>query len=120
MSVRQRAVDLLYAMCDRTNAEEIVSEMLAYLETADYSIREEMVSFTCSNSYSCLGQTSKPKFFILFGILILFQVLKVAILAEKYAVDYTWYVDTILNLIRIAGDYVSEEVQFLVTFCKNI
>jgi len=38
------------------------------------------------------------------------KVLKVAILAEKYAVDYTWYVDTILNLIRIAGDYVSEEV----------
>jgi len=38
------------------------------------------------------------------------QVLKVAILAEKYAADYTWYVDTILNLIRIAGDYVSEEV----------
>ena len=43
MSVRQRAVDLLYAMCDRSNAEEIVSEMLSYLETADYSIREEMV-----------------------------------------------------------------------------
>ena len=44
VSVRQRAVDLLYAMCDRTNAEEIVGEMLEYLETADYSIREEMVS----------------------------------------------------------------------------
>lgn len=43
MSVRQRAVDLLYAMCDRTNAEEIVGEMLEYLESADYSIREEMV-----------------------------------------------------------------------------
>jgi len=43
VSVRQRAVDLLYAMCDRTNAEEIVGEMLGYLETADYSIREEMV-----------------------------------------------------------------------------
>ena len=41
------------------------------------------------------------------------QVLKVAILAEKYAVDYTWYVDTILNLIRIAGDYVSEEVNLI-------
>ncbi|KAK9510906.1 hypothetical protein O3M35_005584 [Rhynocoris fuscipes] len=79
VSVRQQAVDLLYAMCDRTNAEEIVQEMLNYLETADYSIREEMV-------------------------------LKVAILAEKYATDYTWYVDVILNLIRIAGDYVSEEV----------
>lgn len=43
MSVRQRAVDLLYAMCDKNNAEEIVSEMLTYLETADYSIKEEMV-----------------------------------------------------------------------------
>lgn len=61
VSVRQRAVDLLYAMCDKTNAEEIVGEMLEYLETADYSIREEMV-------------------------------LKVAILAEKYAVTTlgTW------------------------------
>jgi AP-2 complex subunit alpha len=43
VSVRQQAVDLLYAMCDKSNAEEIVQEMLNYLETADYSIREEMV-----------------------------------------------------------------------------
>ncbi|CAO4383195.1 unnamed protein product [Caenorhabditis nigoni] len=83
VSVRQRAVDLLYAMCDRSNANQIVAEMLTYLETADYSIREEMV-------------------------------LKVAILAEKYATDYTWYVDVILKLIRIAGDYVSEEVWYRV------
>lgn len=83
VSVRQQAVDLLYAMCDKSNAEEIVQEMLNYLETADYSIREEMV-------------------------------LKVAILSEKYATDYTWYVDVILNLIRIAGDYVSEEVWYRV------
>ncbi|XP_054466112.1 AP-2 complex subunit alpha-2-like isoform X2 [Anoplopoma fimbria] len=83
VSVRQRAVDLLYAMCDRSNSKQIVAEMLSYLENADYSIREEIV-------------------------------LKVAILAEKYAVDYTWYVDTILNLIRMAGDYVSEEVWYRV------
>lgn len=43
VSVRQQAVDLLYAMCDKSNSEEIVQEMLNYLETADYSIREEMV-----------------------------------------------------------------------------
>ena len=48
VSVRQRAVDLLYAMCDRSNSEDIVLEMLTYLETADYSIREEMVSFVNS------------------------------------------------------------------------
>ncbi|KAJ7390946.1 AP-2 complex subunit alpha-2 [Desmophyllum pertusum] len=83
VSVRQRAVDLLYAMCDKNNAEEIVLEMLTYLETADYSIKEEMV-------------------------------LKVAILSEKFATDYSWYMDTILTLIRIAGDYVSEEVWYRV------
>jgi len=47
-------------------------------------------------------------------LLSIFKVLKVAILAEKYATDYTWYVDVILNLIRIAGDYVSDEVWFRV------
>uniref|UniRef100_A0A8B9HKL3 Clathrin adaptor alpha/beta/gamma-adaptin appendage Ig-like subdomain domain-containing protein n=1 Tax=Astyanax mexicanus TaxID=7994 RepID=A0A8B9HKL3_ASTMX len=46
VSVRQRAVDLLYAMCDRSNAKQIVTEMLSYLETADYSIREEIVSLS--------------------------------------------------------------------------
>uniref|UniRef100_A0AC35UIF2 AP-2 complex subunit alpha n=1 Tax=Rhabditophanes sp. KR3021 TaxID=114890 RepID=A0AC35UIF2_9BILA len=83
VSVRQRAVDLLYAMCDKNNTAEIVSEMLTYLETADYSIREEMV-------------------------------LKIAILAEKYAADYSWYVDVILKLITVAGDYVSEDVWYRV------
>ena len=41
--MRQRAVDLLYAMCDRSNANTIVQEMLGYLESADYAIREELV-----------------------------------------------------------------------------
>jgi hypothetical protein len=57
VSVRQRAVDLLYAMCDRSNAEEIVSEMLSYLETADYSIREEMVSTKAHSQ--CRGSLSE-------------------------------------------------------------
>ncbi|CAF0971989.1 unnamed protein product [Adineta steineri] len=83
VSVRQRAVDLLYAMCDRSNAQDLVQEMLTYLETADYTIREEMV-------------------------------LKIAILSEKYAVDYKWYLDVMLKLIRIAGDFVSEEVWYRV------
>ena len=77
-------------MCDRSNAEDIVQEMLTYLETADYQIREEMV-------------------------------LKIAILSEKYAVDYKWYLDVMLKLIRIAGDFVSEEVisDCNVLFCLN-
>ena len=83
ISVRRRALDLLYSMCDVSNARQIVSEMLTYLCTADFSIREEIV-------------------------------LKIAVIAEKYATEYSWYVDVILHLISLAGDYVSQEVWFRV------
>ncbi|KAJ3191512.1 hypothetical protein HK101_007652 [Irineochytrium annulatum] len=83
ISVRRRALDLLYSVCDETNAREIVSELLNYLAIADFAIREEMV-------------------------------LKIAILAEKFAMEYSWYVDVILQLITIAGDHVSDEVWYRV------
>ncbi|KAJ3291392.1 hypothetical protein HK104_006138 [Borealophlyctis nickersoniae] len=83
ISVRRRALDLLYSMCDATNSRVIVSELLHYLTIADFAIREEMV-------------------------------LKIAILTEKFADDYSWYVDVILQLITIAGDHVSAEVWYRV------
>ncbi|KAG8963501.1 hypothetical protein FRC03_002911 [Tulasnella sp. 419] len=43
ISVRRRALDLLYSMCDTDNAETIVEELLRYLKVADYGLREEMV-----------------------------------------------------------------------------
>ncbi|KAH8100718.1 Adaptor protein complex AP-2 alpha subunit [Cristinia sonorae] len=83
ISVRRRALDLLYSMCDTDNSELIVGELLRYLKIADYGLREEMV-------------------------------LKIAILTEKYASTYKWYVDTILELISAAGDHVGDEVWFRV------
>lgn len=79
ISVRRRALDLLFVMCDTDNAERIVDELVAHLVLADAAIREEMV-------------------------------LKIAILAEKYATDLRWYVDTILKLISISGDHVSDSI----------
>jgi len=43
ITVRRQGLDLLYSMCDATNARVIVGELLKYLQTADYAIREEMV-----------------------------------------------------------------------------
>ena len=43
ISVRRRALDLLYSMCDTDNAVLIVGELLQYLKVADYGLREEMV-----------------------------------------------------------------------------
>lgn len=79
ISIRRRALDLLYSMCNADNASHIVGELLAYLPLSNYEIREELV-------------------------------LKVAILAEKFAEDFSWYVDVILNLITQSGDFVSEEI----------
>ena len=79
ITVRRQSLDLLYSMCDQTNAQSIVTELLKHLQTADYAIREEMV-------------------------------LKIAILAEKYATDAEWYVNTSLRLLNMAGDHVSDEV----------
>jgi AP-2 complex subunit alpha len=43
ISVRRRALDLLYSMCDVDNAEVVVEELLRYLRVADYALREELV-----------------------------------------------------------------------------
>eukprot|EP01134_Creolimax_fragrantissima_P005993 CFRG5993T1 len=79
ISVRRRALDLLFKMCGPENAVTIITALVGFLEHAEYVIREEMV-------------------------------LRIAILAERDARDYSFYVDVILNLTRVAGDYVSPEV----------
>lgn len=42
ISIRRRALDLLYSMCDVSNAKDIVEELLQYLSTADFVMREEL------------------------------------------------------------------------------
>jgi AP-2 complex subunit alpha len=83
VSIRRRALDLLYEMCDSKNCKDIVGELISYLEGSDVTIREELV-------------------------------LRVAILSEKFAVDLSWYVDIILQLIQLAGDQVSDDIWFRV------
>lgn len=78
-SVQRRAVDVLYGVCDDSNVESIVKDLLRFLKKSEFGVREEVV-------------------------------LKVAILAEKYAAAYTWYVNVILTLINMAGDHVADEV----------
>ncbi|OIW15798.1 hypothetical protein TanjilG_04333 [Lupinus angustifolius] len=42
ISIRRRALDLLYGMCDISNAKDIVEELLQYLSTAEFAMREEL------------------------------------------------------------------------------
>lgn len=43
VSIRRRALDLLFTMCNTNNAPDIVDELLRYLEVADFSLRDELV-----------------------------------------------------------------------------
>jgi len=79
MSIRKRALDLLYSICDEDNVVEILEHLLRYLNKAEYEMREDMV-------------------------------LKIAVLAEKFATDLQWYVNVALQLLTVAGDFVSEDV----------
>jgi AP-2 complex subunit alpha len=83
VSVRRRAIDVMFAMCDRHNATEVVGELMKYLNKGDFSIKEELV-------------------------------LRIAILAEKFAPALEWYIDVILQLIAEAGDFVSDDIWYRV------
>ena len=43
ISIRRRALDLLFTMCTKASAPDICSELLKYLEIADFSLRDELV-----------------------------------------------------------------------------
>lgn len=79
ISVRKRALDVLFLICDSENGMEVVTELINHLAASDGEMKEAMV-------------------------------LKVAILAEKYAQDLRWYVDSMVQVISLAGDYVSDDI----------
>ena len=88
VSIRKRSLGLLFAMCDHTNAREIVGDLLQYVEDRDddYEIQEELV-------------------------------LKCMILAERFSEnDRLWYASVAMQLIDKLGDgdydVISDDVWF--------
>jgi len=81
ISVRRRALDLLYRMCDKESAQSIIDSLLNYLDEANIAIKEETV-------------------------------LKIAILAERFLTGTEHYIDVIVRLVTVAGEYVSDEIWF--------
>jgi AP-2 complex subunit alpha len=82
ISIKRRALDLLYLMCTQNSANRIVEELLSYTEEwADLQIKEELV-------------------------------LKIAILSERYADNLAWYIDVVVRLVLSSGDFVTEDVWY--------
>ncbi len=81
MSVRKRALEVIFLITDRSNASEMVADLVTALSTADETLKEDIV-------------------------------VKIAILAERFYENIRWYVDTMIEVIVVAGDQVAEAVWY--------
>ena len=84
ISIRKQALNTLFCLCDNEVAAEVINELLDHMQE--------------NNDYELMEE----------------MVLKVAILAEKFAPNLSWYIDVIIKLIEYAGDYVDEDLWFRV------
>ena len=79
VSIRRRALDLLFLTCTQESVKLICKELLIYLKEDEPQLKEDIT-------------------------------LKVAILSEKYATDYFWYIDVCIKMLELAGDFVSDDI----------
>ena len=82
ISVRRKALDLLYTLCSFDNYNVIISNLLEYFPLADFQLKSELA-------------------------------VKIAVMAEKFATDSTWYVTTMLKLLSIGGGSNSNGIGFM-------
>jgi len=79
ISVKRRALQILFDVCDAECCTKILTELLRFLPSSDLNIREEVI-------------------------------VKICLLAEKFAKTPQWYVDIMLQLTAVAGDFISESI----------
>ena len=79
VSIRRRALDLLFLICTSDTVKNICKELLIYFREDDPQLKEDIT-------------------------------LKIAILSEKFAPDYLWYIDCCLKMLEVAGDYAPEDI----------
>lgn len=79
ISVRRKAIDLLYIVCDETAYTQIVNHLLEYYPSAESNLQSDIA-------------------------------IKVALIAEKFATDLTWYVATMLKLLSLNASGVSADL----------
>ena len=84
ISVRKAALDNLFQLANEESSSEIINELLDHLQEKE--------------DYPLMEEI----------------VLKVAVLAERFAINLSWYIDVIIKLIEYAGDYTSEDLWFRV------
>jgi AP-2 complex subunit alpha len=84
ISIKRRALDALYLICNPRNCRRVVEDLVSYSEfSADHQIKEELV-------------------------------IRIVILAERFSGNLCWYIDLVVRLLNSSGAFVTEDIWFRV------
>jgi AP-1 complex subunit gamma-1 len=80
VSIRRRALELIYVLVNADNVRPLVREMTNFLTVADHELRPDLTAKICA-------------------------------VADKYAPTKKWQIDTVLRVMALPGNHVSEKIQ---------
>ncbi|KAK5970293.1 AP-1 complex subunit gamma [Trichostrongylus colubriformis] len=87
VSIRKRAMELCFALMNKTNIANMTKEILIFLETADPEFKASFLSVFTSECAS-----------------------KMYVATERFSPNHEWHLDTMITVLRLAGNYVPDEV----------
>uniref|UniRef100_A0ACD5Y0Z7 Uncharacterized protein n=1 Tax=Avena sativa TaxID=4498 RepID=A0ACD5Y0Z7_AVESA len=79
VSIRKRALELIYLLVNDTNVKPLTKELVDYLEVSDEDFKEDLTAKICS-------------------------------VVEKFSQDKLWYLDQMLKVLSLAGNFVKDDV----------
>lgn len=117
-NVRYLALESLSRVVRLDGSEAVEAHMQIIMESlkdSDSSVRKRALDllFVMANSQNCITIIDE----LLVNLTAVEEdieemVFKIAIIAEKFSCDLEWYIDIMIQVILMAGDYVSEDVWF--------
>ncbi|KAK6034966.1 hypothetical protein COOONC_27528 [Cooperia oncophora] len=106
VSIRKRAMELCFALMNKTNIANMTKEILIFLETADPEFKASVYFYFVTEVFNNLP------FQHLFSSACYVSecASKMYVATERFSPNHEWHLDTMITVLRLAGNYVPDEV----------